>query len=411
MEERIIDILSKVPKQVLIKCAEIIFEKNKKKDSLVITKKEILTKIANPFNKTKQQPVPKAPRTMAESKNVMLAHPYDPDKHASKVVGWWMSVKYDGVRAKWNGQEMESRTGHIYTLPDFLTKQLLSITDEEGNPMELDGELWAGNDTFAFMSGMARRFENNDELWEQVTYMVFDTPDTSIPLFEDRIRKVAAAIKRADNPANIKGVKHKQFKPEEGMTIEEELKKVEDAGGEGLVLRKPKSPYVFKRSQDMLKVKSWSYKEAVVIGYEEGTGKYSGMVGSLKVKSDEFDEEEDPDEERKWVNFKVGSGLNDWQRYSGSVEGNWKSKETQTKVDDARKKLKKKIDRDNESYKNIMETIKTATGKERSDALHTLNDIFAQMPVIDDIVTFRYKELTKDGNPSMPTFVTVRNYE
>jgi DNA ligase-1 len=349
--------------------------------------------------------------------NVMLAHPYDPDKHMRKVWGWWMSVKYDGVRAKWNGEEMESRTGHIYTLPDFLTEQLKTITDEDGNPMELDGELWAGNDTFAFMSGLARRYENNPELWEQVTYMVFDTPDTTLP-FEDRVRKVAAALKRAGSPANIKGVRHIKFDPEK-MSIEAELKKVEDAGGEGLVLRKPKSLYVFKRSQDMLKVKSWSYKEAVVYGYEAGkegkTGKLLGLVGSLLVKSDEFGDE-DEEAERKWVNFKVGSGLNDWQRYTGSMQPELaKSKkwtaDQQKRVDVLRKKMKKPIDKDSEDYQAIVETIKSATGKERSDALHALNDMFTQMPVIGDVVTFRFKELTKDGNPSMPTFVGVRDYE
>lgn len=362
----------------------------------------------------------------------MLAHPYDPDKHAAKVVGWWMSTKYDGVRAKWNGEEMESRTGLVYTLPDFLTEQLKSITDEDGEPMQLDGELWAGNDTFAFMSGMARRYENNPELWEQVTYMVFDTPDTSIPLFEDRVRKVAAAIKRAGNPENVKGVRHVKFDPskmvqyphldeEVPMNIEDELKKVEDEGGEGLVLRKPKSAYEFKRSQSMLKVKSWSYKEAVVTGYEAGkegkTARLLGMVGSLLVKSDEFgDEDADEDAERTWVNFKVGSGLNDWQRYTGSMKPELsKAKkwtvDMQKRLDVLRKKMKKSIDHDNETFKELVHTIKTTTGKERSDALHALNEAFTQMPCIGDVVTFRYKEMTKDGNPSMPTFVTVRDYE
>jgi len=403
-KETIIDILSKVPKQILIKCAEIIFEKNKKKETL--TKQEILNKIKNPL--PTPTPTPKPPRTMSESKNVMLAHPYDPDKHSKKVEGWWISIKYDGVRAKWNGEEMESRTGLIYTLPEFLTEQLRKVTDEDGNPMELDGELWAGNDTFALMSGLARRYENNDDLWAEVTYMVFDTPDSSIPFFEDRVKKVLAALKRAAPLPNIKLVKHTKFDPSK-KNIDDELKKVEDDGGEGLVLRKPKSPYVFKRSQDMLKVKSWSYKEAVVIGYTEGTGRLSGLVGSLMVKSDEFGDEDS--DERKWVNFKVGSGLNDWQRYSGGVEGNWKSKEVQSRIDEARQKMKKNFDTNNENYQAIVDIIKTASGKERSDALHLLNSKFTQMACINSVITFRFKELTKDGNPSFPTFVGVRDYE
>lgn len=437
-DEYILSILSKVPKQALISCAESIFEKNKKKESLVAkvknTKQDLLDRIANPFERVPKQvkkPIRPEPKKMASGQtNVMLAHPYNPDKHSTKVVGWWMSEKYDGVRAKWNGEEMESRTGHIYTLPDFLTEQLQSITDEDGEPMLLDGELWGGLDTFAFMSGLARRYENNPELWEQVTYMVFDTPDTSLP-FEDRVKKVAAALKRAGNPANIKGVKHTKFDPnklvqypwhedEMPMNLENELKKVEEKGGEGLVLRKPKSSYEFKRSQNMLKVKSWSYKEAVVYGYEAGkegvSGKMLGLVGSLLVKSDEFGDEDDEDAERTWVNFKVGSGLNDWQRYSGAMQPElakvkkWNA-DLQKKLDLIRKKMKKPIDKDSEAYRNIVEIIKTATGKDRIDAMHQLNEMFTQMPVIGDVVTFRFKELTKDGNPSMPTFVGVRDYE
>lgn len=417
-QETIINVLSKIPKQILINCVEIILQKNKKKKSLVESKNKTLIKTTI------------KPKMASGQTNVMLAHPYDPDKHSAKVVGWWMSEKYDGVRAKWNGQEMESRTGHIYTLPDFLTEQLQNITDEDGQPMQLDGELWGGLDTFAFMSGLARRHENNPDLWEAVTYMVFDTPDTTLP-FEDRIRKVATALKNAGSPMNVKGVKHIKFDPnkmvkyphrdqEVGMNIEDELKTVENKGGEGLVLRKPKSAYEFKRSQNLLKVKSWSYKEAVVYGYEAGkegvSGKMLGMVGSLLVKSDEFGDENKEDEERVWVNFKVGSGLNDWQRSTGSMQPElakvkkW-NVDLQKKLDIVRKQMVKPVDKNNESYKEIIKTIKTATGKERSDALHQLNEMFTEMPGIsfNNIVTFRFKELTKDGNPSMPTFVAVRS--
>jgi DNA ligase-1 len=387
-ETRLLNVLSNIPRDILLHCAEQLLQQKIKNKNTLITEVK---------NKTKLEPILK--KMSSGSKNVMLAHVYDPDKHAKKVAGWWMSIKYDGVRAKWNGEEMESRTGKIYTLPDFLTEQLKKITDEDGNPMELDGELWGGNDTFALMSGLARRYENNPDDWNQVTYMIFDTPDSDIPLFEDRVKKVADAIKRAGSIPNIKGVKHKKYDPVT-MNIQDELTKVEENGGEGLVLRKPKSSYVFTRSQDMLKVKSWSYKEAIVIGYVEGTGKYTGMVGSLSVKSDDFGEDEDDNTEKKWVNFKVGSGLS-----------NWKTKEVQNKIDEARKQMVKKINRTSDTYKNLVDTIKTTIGKERSDALHQMNEIYTQMPLIGDVITFRFKELTKDGNPSMGTFVGVRDYE
>jgi DNA ligase-1 len=338
----------------------------------------------------------------------MLAHCYNPDKHEKTVDGWWMSIKYDGVRAIWDGKEMKSRTGKTYTIPTFLSDQLSNVLDDEGNPMKLDGELWAGNDTFAFMSGLARKHDNDEKLWQQVNYMIFDTPDTDMK-FEDRIRKVQTAIKKA-KLKNAKGVKYHRINLAE-TNVMRELVIVEKDGGEGLILRKPGSLYTFARSHDMLKVKSWSYNEAIVVGYVEGTGKYTGMVGSLAVKSNKFEEEIDANEDPKWVSFKVGSGLNDWQRHCGVENTNWKSKEIQMSIDNERKKLVKDYTDDKDIYDEIVDNIKNKTGKLMFDSLHELNTLFPQMPLIGDTITFRYKELTKDGNPSMPTFVGVRNYE
>jgi DNA ligase-1 len=341
--------------------------------------------------------------------SVMLAHCYDQDKHEKIVDGWWMSIKYDGVRAVWDGINMKSRTGKIYTLPDFLSNQLKTIVDTEGKPIVLDGELWAGNDTFAFMSGLARKYENNDELWKQVKYMVFDTiPTIPTTPFEDRIRTVQTAIQRA-KPTHVKGVKFHKLKLSE-TNVMDELIKVEKDGGEGIVLRRPGSLYTVNRSHDMLKVKSWRYTEAEVLGYIEGTGKYKGMVGSLAVKSDQVDDENPG----RWVSFKVGSGLNDWQRYAGNEECeefpvNWKN---QKAIDNNRKNIEVSPANVGEVIiAKLIETIKTKEGKEQEDAMHSLNSFFPQMPVIGDRITFRFKELTKDGNPSMPTFVGVRNYE
>ena len=341
---------------------------------------------------------------------VMLAHNYLEDKHKNKVKGWWISEKYDGVRGFWNGEEMLSRTGKVYTLPDFITAQLESIVDENGERLSLDGEIWFGYDTFDLASGSARRSDNDDEVWQQMTFMVFDIPDTELP-FEARVKKLAKAIKAA-KPANIKGIRHTRFDAEK-TSIQAELERVEELGGEGLVLREPESMYEFSRSHSMLKVKSFQYKEAVVTGYIEGTGKYEGMVGSLQVESKEFGPEDEEEEDKKFVKFKVGSGLNDWQRFCEADTTNWSATETQQKIDKGRKLIgnKNAVNPEDEGYKNLIHTIKTTKGKSRIDAMHQLNKMYIQMPVLGDKITFRYKELTKDNKPKFPTFVGVRNYE
>lgn len=84
--------------------------------------------------------------------------------------------------------------------------------------------------------------------------------------------------------------------------LQTELAKVEQMGGEGMMLRKAAAFHRGGRSADLLKVKSFSDDEALVVAYEEGKGKYHGMVGSLVCVA------------KSGSVFKVGSGLADSQR-------------------------------------------------------------------------------------------------
>jgi len=78
--------------------------------------------------------------------------------------------------------------------------------------------------------------------------------------------------------------------------MEEELKRIEEKGGEGLMLRKAKSLYVAGRSTTLLKVKSFQDAEAVIVAYEPGKGKHKGRVGAFSCKM------------ASGKSFKVGTG-------------------------------------------------------------------------------------------------------
>ena len=341
--------------------------------------------------------------TAKSSANCILAHAYEEDKHEILVKNWWISEKYDGVRGIWDGKNMMSRNGNIYTIPDFIREQLekITIVKDEKN-INLDGEIWFGKDTFAICSGAARKRSNDPEVWKMMTYLVFDIQDTEM-LFEDRIKMLSVILKRDDIP-NIKKVVYRKFKPSE-TTMANELKKVEDNGGEGLMIRKPKSEYVFTRSHDMLKVKSWTYHEATVIEYIQGSGRLKGLVGSLLVKTNEISEDGSE------TVFRVGTGFTDWQRQSGmNKEDTWNRTTSQAIITEHRKKNinpNKPI----EVYQQLVDIIKSEKGKARQEALYQLNKVYVTMPIIGDIITFRYKEETSEGKPSFPTFVSVRNYE
>jgi DNA ligase-1 len=324
---------------------------------------------------------------------LMLAHTYSDKTDKELVNGWYISTKYDGVRGYWNHKkkEMFSRNGNIYTLPDFFRDQLLQI------PIDLDGEIWFGYGTFDIASGAARKTVNDPEIWKSVQYMVFDTPNLEL-IFEDRIeliRKILSDLK----PKNIKLVKYTIYDPKT-MDILEELEREEKRGGEGLILRKPGTLYEQKRSKYMLKVKSWTYDEGIVIGYNEGKKNY--MVGSLILQNDTFG------------TFNVNAG-SDEQRYSGfTSKHDWSTKKTQDLINSNRKKFKNtKLNEFNKSdeYINLINKIKTSKGTKKMEFIQKLNKSFGSIPIIGDYVTFRFKEETKNGQPKFATFVNCRDYE
>ena len=89
--------------------------------------------------------------------------------------------------------------------------------------------------------------------------------------------------------------------PVKKASIPQRLSEIVAEGGEGLMLRKPGSKYEFKRTSSLLKVKEMHDAEAVVIGFEDGRGKYRGLCGSLMC-------------EYRGKMFKCGSGMSDEDR-------------------------------------------------------------------------------------------------
>lgn len=75
------------------------------------------------------------------------------------------------------------------------------------------------------------------------------------------------------------------------------LNKMVDNGEEGIMINILDAPYSFKRTSDLLKVKKMQDLDLEVIGYEEGSGTFSGMLGALLVRY------------KNGNTVKVGSGL------------------------------------------------------------------------------------------------------
>lgn len=215
---------------------------------------------------------------------MLLAEVYAADVD---VTQYWVSEKFDGVRAQWDGHALHFRGGGRVPAPAWFTA---------GFPaMPLDGELWIARNQFDAISGTVRKLEPVDAEWRQVKYLLFELPGANGD-FSARVLQMQTLVAQA-------GVPWLQAVVQTRVAGRDELKKRLDAvirqHGEGLMLHRADAPYLTGRSDALLKLKPWLDAEAVVVGHVPGQGKYQGMTGALQMEM--------PDGKR----FRIGSGLPD----------------------------------------------------------------------------------------------------
>jgi len=151
--------------------------------------------------------------------------------------GWWISEKYDGVRAIWTGTKLMSRNGNDLRAPAWFVAGLPDC--------RLDGELWMGRGRFDDLVSTIQRKDSN---WEGVRYMVFDLADPSMP-FEER----NAILSILPPIGHLEAVNHRACKGHSDLDATEAA--IVAAGGEGCVLRRPGHLYRPGRAGDVVKVK------------------------------------------------------------------------------------------------------------------------------------------------------------
>ena len=217
---------------------------------------------------------------------LLLAESWD---NAADLAGWWMSEKLDGVRAYWDGKQFLSRQGNIYYAPDWFIEGLPAVP--------LDGELWIDRKKFQRTVSIVRRQDKND-LWKEVRFLVFDAPLASGG-FEERLAFLKDAL---SGGASKFALEHAHVRCGNLDALRAELKRVEDLGGEGLMLRQPGSKYVAGRSTTLLKIKSFHDAEAIVIGHQAGAGRHKGRMGALLVRMADG------------TDFAIGTGFSDRER-------------------------------------------------------------------------------------------------
>jgi len=230
------------------------------------------------------------PIAAAETPEVMLANVYG--QHED-VTQFWVSEKLDGIRARWNGRQLISRGGKIFIAPAWF------VWNFPDRP--LDGELWMGRGRYEDVVSVVRK-QKPDEGWKNVKFMVFDLP-AHRGSFTERVE----AMQYVAATPYIKVIE--QFRVDSNKTLMQKLDDIAKQGGEGLMLHRQTAFYHSGRSDDLLKLKPFEDAEAVVIGYKPGKGKNTGLMGAIKVRTDNGKE------------FYIGSGFTQLQRKNPPLLG------------------------------------------------------------------------------------------
>lgn len=206
------------------------------------------------------------------------------------VTQYYVSEKLDGIRAYWDGHQLISKQGNVFTAPTWFIKSFPAT--------KMDGELWIARQQFEKVSGIVRTQDNQNEHWKQVKFMIFDLPESTAS-FEQRINKMQGIVTEATSPY-LQMIK--QQKLPNTKVLFDLLNNVVMGQGEGLMLHHQNALYQTKRSRDLMKLKKFEDAEATVIAYIPGKGKYEGLLGSILVKN------------KEGVTFKIGSGFSDQER-------------------------------------------------------------------------------------------------
>jgi len=188
---------------------------------------------------------------------------------------YWISEKFDGVRGYWDGTQMMSRQGNIIHTPIWFVAALPKTP--------LDGELWLGRGQFDRLSGIIRRHHIDEADWRLVKYLIFDLP-TSEEIFDLRIEHIKMIVKQVNRRHILPVI---QFKLDDHALLLETLDRIVKNKGEGLMLHRGASLYQNSRSDDLLKLKQSNDAEARVLEHYEGKGKYTGLLGSLLVETND----------------------------------------------------------------------------------------------------------------------------
>lgn len=218
-------------------------------------------------------------------------------KTVTDINQYWLSEKLDGMRGYYNGTQLFTRQGNLIHSPKWFTKNWPDNI--------MDGELWIKRGSFQQTLSCVRKTHVDEACWKSVRFMIFDLPEHD-GTFTQRIATMQQLTKQVTSPY-LSMIK--QFKLTTVEQLNQTLDKVVNNNGEGLMLHHGDAYYHIGRTTSIMKLKKHYDAEAIVIAHIEGKGKYQGILGAIKVKTNEG------------IIFKIGSGFTDKERHKPPAIG------------------------------------------------------------------------------------------
>lgn len=216
----------------------------------------------------------------------MLAQDYD--KRKDKIKFPILSQpKLDGIRCIIKSDGMWTRNGKEIISAPHIYEYLKHIFDNQPD-LVLDGELYTSNRDVDFNTIIScvrktKPTQADLELSKQyIEFWMYDLYEGKDEDYEIRLGKLRNLFfKYKLNPSLYKVVVTYEL-PDEKYVMEQ-LQHYIEQGFEGQILRDSNTPYENKRSNGLLKHKTFHDEEFEIIGYAEGVGKFSGKLSTLKV--------------------------------------------------------------------------------------------------------------------------------
>lgn len=220
---------------------------------------------------------------------------------------FWITQKLNGARATFYKGQLLARSGLPYKGLEHITQKLDSI---QKSGYVVDGELilthdgsMSDNEAFRTATGIINS-DNGDKT--AICYTLFDIiperdfeSDNPQVNYAQRRNALDSLIGQFDKESPIK-ILPVLYHGKDQSQIEPLFSKMVEEDKEGLVLNLD-VPYKRTRHKGILKVKRFYTMDLLVVGYEEGSGRLSGSLGSLVL-------------DYKGNKVNVGSGFSDEQR-------------------------------------------------------------------------------------------------